>query len=115
MRSPRLHKEDGDYGHSLGQEEAAALQLLLKYSLANAHYYCESADLTRPFPSRRPPAAGSGGEDGREGSGHQPSWEFVWNYWLSAALREVGLLEHCPALLQVGLAAAAAATAFAGI
>lgn len=29
-----------------------------------------------------------------------PSWEFVWNRWLSSSLRKHGLGSHCPALLQ---------------
>lgn len=58
-----------------------------EYTLDNAHFYCETADLTRPFPSAAPVAA--------------PSWEFVWNNWLSAALREEGLGAVCPPLLQV--------------
>lgn len=54
---------------------------------AGAHYFCETLDLTRPFPSDRPPT--------------QPSWEFVWNRWLTASFRGIGLGFVCPALMQV--------------
>ena len=52
----------------------------------NAHYYCETADLTRPFPSPHPPT--------------NPLSEFVWNAWLSTPLKRLGLLSHCPVLIQ---------------
>lgn len=58
-----------------------------KYVLSNAHFYCETVDMSRPFPSSSPL--------------DDPSWEFVWNRWLSAALRAVGLPTHCPHLMQV--------------
>ena len=58
-----------------------------KYVLSNAHFYCETVDISRPFPSSSPL--------------DDPSWEFVWNRWLSAALRAVGLPTHCPHLMQV--------------
>lgn len=29
-----------------------------------------------------------------------PSWEFVWNRWLTCSFRKHGLGSHCPALLQ---------------
>ena len=57
-----------------------------KYSLNNAHYFCETADVTRPFPSSHPVGL--------------PSGEFVWNAWLAASLAAVGLPGHCPRLLQ---------------
>jgi hypothetical protein len=57
---------------------------------AGAHYYCETLDISRPFPSERP--------------AHQPSWPFVWNKALSMPFRSAGLdglQTVCPALLQV--------------
>lgn len=63
--------------------------MMHKYVLSNAHFYCETVDISRSFPSSNPL------ED--------PSWEFVWNRWLSAALRAVGLPTHCPHLMQVPL------------
>ncbi len=34
-----------------------------------------------------------------------PAPEFVWNSWLRQPLLELGLYDHCPALLQVGVLA----------
>lgn len=77
----------GDSSKQLTPEELERLELMHTYVLSNAHFYCETVDITHPFPS----------------SSHmeQPSWEFVWNRWLSTALRAVGLPTHCPHLLQV--------------
>ena len=74
-------------GQRLTPEEVDRAEMMHKYTLNNAHYFCETADVTRPFPSRRPVCS--------------PSWEFVWNRWLAASLRSQGLVEHCPQLLQV--------------
>ena len=71
----------------LSAEEQEHLQMMPRFFLDNAHFYCETVDVTRPFPSSHPVS--------------QPSWEFVWNSWLAAGLRAVGLPEHCPNLLQV--------------
>lgn len=61
--------------------------MMPRFFLDNSHFYCETVDITRPFPSSHPVS--------------QPSWEFVWNSWLAAGLRAVGLQDHCPNLLQV--------------
>ena len=61
--------------------------MMHKYTLNNAHYFCETADITRPFPSSHAVT--------------DPSWEFVWNRWLAISLRNQHLPEHCPQLLQV--------------
>ena len=60
---------------------------LQSFTLNNAHYYCETADITRPFPSSHPVS--------------DPSWEFVWNRWMTQPFRELELANHCPHLLQV--------------
>jgi len=62
------------------------VEMMPKFTLNNAHYFCETADITRPFPSVH--------------SVEDPSWEFVWNRWLAASLRHIGLSSHCPHLLQ---------------
>ena len=77
-------------GQRLTPEEVDRADMMHKYTLNNAHYFCETADVTRPFPSRHPVSS--------------PSWEFVWNRWLAASLRSQGLAEHCPQLLQVSAA-----------
>lgn len=67
--------------------ELERLDNIKTFTLNNAHYFCETADVTRAFPSRHAP--------------DDPSWEFVWNRWLASPLREAGLAQHCPQLLQV--------------
>lgn len=74
-------------GQRLTLEEVDRAEMMHKYTLNNAHYFCETADITRPFPS-----------------GHvvsDPSWEFVWNRWLAVSLRSQNLADLCPQLLQV--------------
>ena len=92
--SPRLEtggvicaQAGSEDGVPLSQKELDRLALLPEYTLDNAHYYCETADVSRPFPSARPVG--------------QPSWEFVWNRWLTEALRQCGLPAACPHLMQV--------------
>lgn len=82
---PILSQEAGN--RKLAAEEVDKLEMMHKYVLSNAHFYCETVDISRPFPSSRPV--------------DKPSWEFVWNRWLSASLRAVGLHKHCPNLIQV--------------
>ncbi|KAK9827235.1 hypothetical protein WJX81_000601 [Elliptochloris bilobata] len=75
-----------DGGRRLTPEEAERVDMVPNFSLNNAHFYCETADVSRGFPSARPAGA--------------PSWEFVWNRWLATPLRAAGLPAHCPHLLQ---------------
>jgi len=90
LRCSRLTRQGDDVrGAPLTRAELERLALLSEYTLDNAHFYCETADITRPFPSGAPVSS--------------PSWEFVWNNWLGAALRSEGLGGMCPPLLQVGL------------
>lgn len=51
------------------------------------HFFCETRDITRPFPS--PNAA------------QFPDEEFAWNSWLSLPFSSIGLRQHCVVLLQV--------------
>lgn len=55
-------------------------------TISGVHYYCETADLTRPFPSSH--------------QATDPEPEFVWNSWLAQPLIDLGLFSHCPALMQ---------------
>jgi len=60
------------------------------FHAAGAHYFCETLDITRPFPSEQPV--------------FQPSWPFVWNKALTLPFRAAGLdgvHSCCPPLLQV--------------
>lgn len=63
---------------------------LTEIAIDGCHYYCETRDLTRPFPS----AAAVG----------KPDREYVWNEWLSAPFKRIGLPHHCVVLMQVGVA-----------
>ncbi|CAI5467603.1 unnamed protein product [Closterium sp. Yama58-4] len=74
---------------SLTKSESKAVQDLADVSIADLHYFCETRDITRPFPSTHPP--------------WDPDWEFAWNEFLSAPFRALGLRAHCAVLLQ-GLA-----------
>ncbi len=68
-----------DGGRRLAGEEAERVEMVPTFALNNAHFFCETADVSRGFPSGAPAGA--------------PSWEFVWNRWLGAPLREPA----CPA------------------
>ncbi|XP_057415949.1 probable phosphoinositide phosphatase SAC9 [Lotus japonicus] len=59
---------------------------LTELDIDGKHYFCETRDVTRPFPSRMPV--------------DQPDPEFVWNAWLSAPFGSIGLPRHCVTLLQ---------------
>jgi SacI homology domain len=67
-------------------EEQEFWRSMQQHTVGGVHYYCETADLTRPFPSSHPPT--------------DPELEFIWNAWLSQPLRDLGLPTHCPQLLQ---------------
>lgn len=60
---------------------------LAEIEIDGLHYFCETRDITRPFPS--------------EYSIDTPDREFVWNEWLSFPFKTVGLQNHCVTLLQV--------------
>lgn len=87
MRAIICIQEVGDHDKGLSPEELERMEMMHKFVLSNAHFYCETVDISRPFPSSNPL--------------DDPSWEFVWNRWLSAAFRAVGLPTHCPHLMQV--------------
>ncbi|XP_024545394.1 probable phosphoinositide phosphatase SAC9 isoform X1 [Selaginella moellendorffii] len=62
---------------------------LLDIAIDGMHFYCETRDVTRPFPS--------------DISVHDPDLEFAWNVWLTSPFKDIGLHHHCVVLLQ-GLA-----------
>lgn len=66
-------------------------EMLAEFPVAGYHYFCETVDISRPFPSSHAVA--------------DPSWEFVWNYYLTQPFRAAGLPGAAPHLLQ-GLAEA---------
>lgn len=70
-----------------GKGEIKNVQELTELDIDGKHYFCETRDITRPFPSRMPL--------------HQPDQEFVWNGWFSKSFENIGLPQHCVILLQV--------------
>ncbi|XP_020235927.1 probable phosphoinositide phosphatase SAC9 [Cajanus cajan] len=69
-----------------GKGEAKNVLELTELDIDGKHYFCETRDVTRPFPSRMPV--------------HQPDPEFVWNGWFSTPFVDIGLPRHCVTLLQ---------------
>ncbi|KAI3511442.1 hypothetical protein L1887_18595 [Cichorium endivia] len=69
-----------------GKGEVKNIQELTELEIDGKHYFCESRDITRPFPSRV--------------SVKTPDDEFVWNGWLSVGFKRIGLDQHCVILLQ---------------
>ncbi|KGN54995.1 probable phosphoinositide phosphatase SAC9 isoform X1 [Cucumis sativus] len=69
-----------------GKGELKNVQELVELDIDGKHYFCESRDITRPFPSRMP--------------SDKPDEEFVWNSWFSMAFKNIGLPHHCVTLLQ---------------
>lgn len=69
-----------------GKGEVKNVMELLELDIDGKHYFCETRDITRPFPSRM--------------AVNQPDPEFVWNAWFSTQFVNVGLATHCVNLLQ---------------
>ncbi|XP_010278654.1 PREDICTED: probable phosphoinositide phosphatase SAC9 [Nelumbo nucifera] len=69
-----------------GKGELKNIQELAELEIDGKHYFCETRDITRPFPSRMPL--------------QKPDDEFVWNGWFSMPFKEIGLAQHCVVLLQ---------------
>lgn len=61
-------------------------RLIQQNNVAGTHYFCETVDISRPFPSGKPVC--------------EADQEFVWNYFLTKDFRKLGLRRHCPSLLQ---------------
>ncbi|KAF5726840.1 hypothetical protein HS088_TW22G00524 [Tripterygium wilfordii] len=69
-----------------GKGEVKNIQELTELDIDGKHYFCETRDITRPFPSRMPL--------------ENPDEEFVWNGWFSQPFKDIGLPQHCATLLQ---------------
>ena len=67
--------------------EAKNVADLQEIYIDGMYYFCETRDITRPFPSDHLVT--------------DPDKEFVWNEWLSTPFKNLGLNDHCVALLQV--------------
>ncbi|KAL0914723.1 hypothetical protein M5K25_015096 [Dendrobium thyrsiflorum] len=71
---------------SQGKGEHKNIQELAELDIDGKHYFCETRDITRPFPSAM--------------TSQNPDDEFVWNAWFSKPFRDIGLPKHCVILLQ---------------
>lgn len=71
---------------------AAMVAALLEYPVEGAHFYCETADVGRPFAWGG--AAGAGAASASRGG------EFVWNAWLAAPFAAAACAACVPALVQ---------------
>ncbi|KAF6171493.1 hypothetical protein GIB67_018017 [Kingdonia uniflora] len=69
-----------------GKGELKNIQEMVDLDIDGKHYFCETRDITRPFPSRMPL--------------QKPDEEFVWNSWFSMPFKDIGLPHHCVTLLQ---------------
>ncbi|XP_011037364.1 PREDICTED: probable phosphoinositide phosphatase SAC9 isoform X2 [Populus euphratica] len=69
-----------------GKGEVKNVLELTELDIDGKHYFCETRDITRPFPSRMPL--------------ENPDDEFVWNGWLSMSFKNIGLPQHCVTLMQ---------------
>lgn len=70
-----------------GKGELKNIQELAELDIDGKHYFCETRDITRPFPSCK--------------TLENPDDEFVWNDWFSKPFKDIGLPKHCVILLQV--------------
>lgn len=71
---------------AIGKGEAKNILELTELDIDGKYYFCETRDMSRPFPSQMP--------------FDQPDDEFVWNGWLSSPFKIIGLPQHCVILLQ---------------
>ncbi|MQL98107.1 hypothetical protein Taro_030802, partial [Colocasia esculenta] len=69
-----------------GKGELKNIQELADLDIDGKHYFCETRDITRPFPSRM--------------LLQNPDSEFVWNDFFSKPFKDIGLPQHCVILLQ---------------
>lgn len=70
-----------------GKGELKNVMELAELDIDGKHFFCETRDISRPFPSRM--------------SHQNPDDEFVWNGWFSKPFKDIGLPNHCVILLQV--------------
>ncbi|XP_039145978.1 probable phosphoinositide phosphatase SAC9 [Dioscorea cayenensis subsp. rotundata] len=69
-----------------GKGELKNVMELAELDIDGKHFFCETRDISRPFPSRM--------------SHQNPDDEFVWNGWFSKPFKDIGLPNHCVILLQ---------------
>lgn len=69
-----------------GTGEQKNIRELANLDIDGKFFFCETRDVTRPFPSPI--------------TLREPDEEFVWNEWLSKPFKDIGLPGHCVILLQ---------------
>ncbi|PKA51081.1 putative phosphoinositide phosphatase SAC9 [Apostasia shenzhenica] len=69
-----------------GKGELKNIQELTEFDVDGKHYFSDTRDITRPFPSAM--------------TSQNPDAEFVWNAWFSKPFKDIGLPKHCIILLQ---------------
>ncbi|EFC49945.1 SAC9 protein-like protein [Naegleria gruberi] len=74
------------YPHRITKAEVKNCELMTEFQLKGLHFYCETYDLTRPFPSTHSP------QDYTE--------EFCWNIHLTESFRKIRMRSWCCVLLQ---------------
>ena len=69
----------------VSRDEMRNLNTLTEYAIEGVHFYCETLDISSPFPGR---------------AGSDFCSEFVWNEWLGLPFWKDGLHHFCPRLFQ---------------
>ena len=69
----------------VSKDEMKNLNTFTDYAIEGVHFYCETLDVSCPFPGR---------------PGSEQCAEFVWNDWLSVPFWKQGLHQFCPKLYQ---------------
>lgn len=86
MQSVQAIDPDPAVSKAMQNEIDQGITRLMAFPIDGAHFLCDTLDITRPFPSYR--------------AVKEPSWDLVWNRWLSTPFRNLGLDHLCPPLLQ---------------
>lgn len=71
------------------KQEQKNIELMMEFPIEGLHFYCESFDLTHPFPSVKKVV--------------EYDVEFCWNDWMAKSFEKIGMREWC-VVLQQGLA-----------
>lgn len=79
-------KMDLNYLGSPNKVEARNMEVMQDFPLEGLHFYCDTFDVTRPYPSPYPV--------------DQYCEEYVWNEWLASPFQREGLRMWCVVMLQ---------------
>jgi hypothetical protein len=82
----KSHAACSKFGSSLSKTDETGLERLREFAVSGHHFYSETVDLSRPFPSTRAPLD------------YDP--EYCWNQWLASPFERAGLRNCCVVLLQ---------------